>query len=206
MKTQVFILEENRELIYDNEQLTEFQSLVSELGLKCNNVKDSTKSPIPYMQLDQATIRAFQILTPKVDKLTDYLFEIPIEALRQVKLSENEKYFDAYEVWSNQKDPDPFLIGKVYKNEEDRTKGYTWNMTTYLMARWGAENKTVEQLMQMAMKIATERIYSHAEADIAKMTSWKQCPEAWAKQYIFNGNSETQSAIGGSNISLDLPF
>ena len=206
MRVQIFMMDDNKELIYDNEQLTEFNNLVSELGLKCHNVKDSTKSPIPYMQLDEATIRAFRILTPRVDKLSDYTFEIPIEALRHVKLSETEKYFDSYEVWSNQKDPDPFLVGRVYKNESDRTNGYTWNMSTYLIARWGAENKTIDELMQMAMNIAAERIYSHAEAAIAKMTSWKQCPQVWARQYIFNGNSEARTAIGGSNISLDMPF
>jgi len=200
------MLEDNKQLIYDNDQLTEFNNLVEELGLKCHNVRDNTKSPIPFMQLDEATIRAFQILTPRVDKLKNYQFEVPIEALRQVKLSETEKYFDAFEVWSNQKDPDPFLIGKVYKNEVDREKNYTWNMSTYLIARWGAENKSVPELIQMAVDIASERIKNHADAAIAKMTSWKTCPEIWAKQFISNGNAEASAAIGNSGMSLDMPF
>lgn len=202
MNVQIYILEDNKQLIYDNDQLTEFNNLVEELGLKCHNVRDNTKSPIPFMQLDEATIRAFKILTPRVDKLQNYQFEVPIEALRQVKLSETEKYFDTFEVWSNQKDPDPFLIGRVYKNEIDREKNYTWNQSTYLIARWGAENKSVSELMQMAVDVAAERIKNHAEAAIAKMTSWKACPEIWARQFISGGNNEASSAIDNQGLAF----
>lgn len=206
-QVQIYMLEENKELIYDNDQLTEFNALVSELGLQCNNVKDDEKSPIPYMWLDEATLRAFKILCPKIDPIKDYRFEIPLEVLRNVKLSETEKYFDWIEVWSNSKDPDPFAIGRVYKTPNDRDKKYTWNASHYLIGRWGAENKEINELIEMAVKIASSKIKNFAETGMAKLKSWNECPDVWAKNYIFNNNQETQTAIQSSQGSVtDLPF
>ena len=204
MNVQIFLLEENKQLIYDNDQLTEFNSLVEELGLKCNNHKDSTKSPIPYQWLDESTIRAFKLLCPKVDTIENYRFEIPLEILQNVKLSITEKYFDWIEVWSNAKDPDPFLVGRVYKDDESRNKNYTWSASNYLIGRWGAENKSIDELIQLSIKIATDRISVYTESCIAKLNSWKSCPELWAKQYIFNGDSEAAHAF--NNNSSFLPF
>lgn len=203
MNVQIFIEEDNKELIYDNDQLSEFNNLVSELGLQCNNHNDPEKSPIPFMWLDESTIRAFKLLCPKVDKIQSYRLEIPLEVLRHVKLSENEKYFDWIEVWSNAKDPDPFAIGRVYKDSESRDKKYTWAAEHYLIGRWGAESKSVSELVQMAIKIATTRIEIYTESCIAKLNSWKSCPELWAKQYIFNNDTEASQAFNGNN---SLPF
>lgn len=203
METQIFMLEESKQLIYDGEQLQEFQNLVEELGLKCNNTIAPEKSPIPYMQLDEATIRAFKLLCPTLDKIKDYRFEIPLEVLRHVKLSDTEKYFDWIEVWSNTKDPDPFCVGRVYKSDSDRQNKYSWAASSYLIGRWGAEKKSIEQLMEMAIKLATTRIEIYTESCIAKLNSWKSCPELWAKQYIFNDDTEAQHAFSGSN---SLPF
>lgn len=204
METQIFLIEDQKELIYDNEQLTEFQSLVGELGLKCVNKIDSDKSPIPYMWLDESTVRAFKILCPSVDKVESYTLEIPLEVLRQVKLSKVEKYFDWIEVWSNRSNPDPFMIGYVYSSDENRKQGYTWNAIPYLIARWGAEKKSVEELIEMAVSKATNSVKDYSQAAIAKMTSWNQCPEAWAREYVFRNNSEVSRIIqfGGDT----LPF
>jgi len=195
--------EDNKALIYDNEQLDEFKSLVAELGLKCDNHIDKEKSPIPYMLLDQATIRAFKMLTPKVDKIKEYRFEIPIEVLRNVKLSETEKYFDYIEIWSNTKDPDPFAVGCVYKTEEDRVKQWSWNISYYLIGRWGAEEKELSELIDDAVKIATRKVKDYADSGIAKLASWQSCPDVWARNYIFNNDTEVSSAINNSG---SLPF
>jgi hypothetical protein len=204
--TQIFIQEDNKVLIYDNDQLDEFKSLVNELGLRCNNVKDADKSPIPYMWLDEATIRAFKLICPRVDLIEKYQLEIPLEILRNVKLSKTENYFDSIEIWSNQKDPDPFAIGVVFKDQESREKGYTWNSQKYLIGRWSAENKTIPELFERALKIASERIENYCASEIAKLTSWKTCPEIWAGRYIQNGDSEASAAIGSGNNDLTLPF
>lgn len=203
MNVQIFIQEENKALIYDNDQLDEFKSLVTELGLQCDNHIDKEKSPIPFLWLDESTIRAFKLLCPQVDRLPDYKFEIPIEILRNAKLCTVENYFDWMEVWSNRKDPDPFLVGRVYKQAEHREKQYTWAADHYLIGRWGAEKKEVPELIEMALGIATERIRVYTQSTIAKLKSWQECPDLWAKQYIFSNNSEASHAIGDHNI---LPF
>lgn len=147
MNVQIFIQEDNKALIYDNDQLDEFKSLVDELGLKCNNHIDSDRSPIPYMWLD--------------------------------------------------------VIGRVYKTQEQRSKDYHWSASTYLIGRWGAEAKEVSELVNDAVKIASDRIQVYSESTIAKLKSWKECPELWAKQYIFNNNSEASHAF---NSGSTLPF
>lgn len=199
MEVQIFMSEDNKALIYDNEQLDEFRNIVSEFNLICNNVMDSEKSPIPYMLLDEATIRAFKLLCPTTDDIKQYRFEIPLEILRHVKLSSTEKYFDWIEVWSNTKDPDPFCIGRVFKTDSDRKGNYKWNASTYLIGRWGAEAKSLDELMKIAIALATERISSYSSVCIAKMKSWQECPETWAKQYIYNNNTETINAIGSNS-------
>jgi len=208
MEVQIFMSEDNKALIYDNDQLTEFNSLVSELGLKCDNHIDKHKSPIPYLWLDEATVRAFQIICPTAEKIEKYRFEIPIEILRNVKLANTEKYFDWIEIWSNTKDPDPFCIGRVYKDDDAREKKYHWNASYYLIGRWGSEGKPVNELVKDAIKIASHRILTHASTTIAKMSSWKSCPEDWARNYIFNNDSETREVIskGGNAIDYELPF
>ena len=203
MNVKIYMSEDHKELIYDNDQLSEFKALVSELGLQCDNKKDAEKSPIPYMWLDTATIRAFKLICPKVDKIKEYRFEIPLEILRNVKLCEVEHYFDAVEIWSNVKDPDPFAVGAVYKDDESRTKGYYWNLQYYLIGRWGAEEKSIPELIKIAHQIATRRISDYAKSTIAKMTSWAACPEVWASKYISDDSSEAKSAIDRPN---DLPL
>lgn len=195
MNVQIFMSEDNKALIYDNEQLDEFKNLVNELGLQCNNHIDGEKSPIPFMWIDEATIRAFKLLCPNCDEIKNYQLEIPIEILRNVKLSITEKYFDWIEIWSNTKDPDPFCVGRVYKSEEARKNGYRWSAQTYLIGRWGAEAKPIQTLINDAVKIASDRILIYSESTIAKLNSWRECPELWAKQYIFNGNSEASHAM-----------
>lgn len=204
MNVQIFMTEENKQLIYDNDQLNEFNNLVNELGLKCNNHIDGEKSPIPFMWLDQSTIRAFKLLCPMVDKIKDYRLEIPLEILRNIKLCEVEKYFDWIEVWSNTKDPDPFVVGRVFKSAQDIEQNYTWNAEHYLIGRWGAENKSINELIEMAVKMATTKIEIYTESCIAKLNSWKACPELWARQYIFENNSEASHAFKDSGSFL--PF
>lgn len=208
MEVQIFLLKDNEALIYDNDKLTEFSSLVNELGLKCDNHLNKEKSPIPYMWIDEATVRAFQIICPTVDRIENYPLEIPLDILRNVKLAKIEHYFDWIEIWSNRKDPDPFCVGRVYKDNDARKQKYEWNAHNYLIGRWGHEAKSIQQLMKDAIKIASGRIHTYASTNIAKMNSWKACPEDWARNYIFNNDKETYDAIkkSGNDSNFESSF
>jgi len=195
MEVQIYLLENSKELIYDNDQLSEFSNLVGELGLICDNQINKEKSPIPYMWLDEATVRAFQIICPAVHRIEQYPLEIPIEILRNVRLTKTEQYFDWIEIWSNRKDPDPFCVGRVYKEDHSRQQHYTWDADHYLIGRWGHENKSIESLINDAIKIAANKIHIYASTTIAKLNSWKSCPEDWARSYIFNNDKEAAEAI-----------
>lgn len=205
MEVQIFLVEDNKALIYDNDQLDEFKSLVSELGLQCQNVIDKEKSPIPYMWIDEATIRAFKLLCPVSDRVEAYQFEIPLEVIRHLSLCKRERYFDWIEVWSTRKNPDPFMIGRVYKDSESREKGYSWAADHYLIGRWGDQAKEIHELINMAVRVAEERIKNYAEANIAKLESWRKCPQVWAKKFINSGDNETSQALNASSENF-LPF
>ena len=204
MEVQIYY-NENKDLIYDGDALADFNKLVDELGLKCNNTKDENKSPIPFTWIDQATVRAFKLLCPNTNSIEEYPLEIPLEVIRQVSLSKTEKYFDKIEVWSNRTDPDPFAVGWVYKNDEDRKKKHSWMMEPYLIGRWGDEALSIPELIAKAKLIATTRIQEFAAVGIAKLESWMKCPEVWAEAYIANNNTEAAKAFD-TNGNNALPF
>lgn len=208
MEVQIYLLDDNKALIHDNDQLTEFNNLVHELGLSCDNHLDKAKSPIPYLWIDEATVRAFQILCPTIDRIETYTLEIPLEILRNIKLAKTEHYFDWIEIWSNRKDPDPFCIGRVYKDNDARREKYTWHAHHYLIGRWGSEKKSIDQLIRDAIKVAAGRIVTYASTSIAKMNSWKACPDDWARNYIYNNDTEASIAIkkGGNNLDFEFPI
>ena len=136
MKTVVetFVMEETAELIYDDEKLTKWKSLVQELGLSGQeSVHQPEKSPIPYMFMNQNLINISETLCPRKEDYKDYnVTPIPLEILEHISLSVNEGYFEKIEIWYDDKTKDPFAIGKntewkiadiddKWKDHEDKT-------------------------------------------------------------------------------------
>ena len=154
---QIFIQEDYKEELIDQGVLDEVNEIKRELSLLCGNQK-SDKSSIPYLWLDSYTENCFKVLCPRVDKLNEYTGQIPLEVLKAAKQSISESHFDWMEVWSNEKDPDPFLVGRVYNNQEARDKEYTWNSKSYLIARWGDEKMEVSKLIDKAIGIASKAL------------------------------------------------
>ena len=115
MKTVVetFIIEETQELIYDNEKLNQWNSLVSSLGLKGQTkICAPEKSPIPFLPMKESMVRVFETLCPRKVTVEDYdKTPIPVEILSLVSLSVKESYFNRIEIWYDDKDPDPACIG-----------------------------------------------------------------------------------------------
>lgn len=154
MKTEVelFIIEETQDLIYDNEKLDQWNNLVSELGLTGQTqVVKTDKSPIPFLWMNQALVKTFEELCPTKIEIAKYSkTPIPVEALSVVSLSKNENYFDIIEVWYNEKNPDPAIIGYKY----DDTKTDTWSRkfyaNKYLLARWSDVKASLSELTARA--------------------------------------------------------
>lgn len=160
MKTVVetFIIEETQELIYDNEKLTEWNAFVSELGLTGQTqVVKADKSPIPFLWMNDALKAVFEELCPTRKKVEDYSkTPIPVEVLSLVSLSKKEGYFGKIEVWYNEKNPDPAIVGYKYKGGNGEWEK-DWHADRYLIARWSDMKATLEELTERAKNLFTLR-------------------------------------------------
>lgn len=156
MKTVVetFIIEETQELIYDNEKLDQWNAMVSELGLTGQTqVVKTDKSPIPFLWMNQTMKAVFEELCPRKVKIEEYdKTPIPVDALRMVALSKKEGYFDKIEVWYNDKEPDPAIVGIKF-GKGTSTWEKEWHADRYLLARWSDVKATLEELTEKAKKL-----------------------------------------------------
>jgi hypothetical protein len=180
MKTMVetFVIEETASLIYDNEQLDKWNSLVSELGLEGQTeIVKPEKSPIPFMFIKTSMYNVFKTLCPRSVPVSKYnITPIPVEILDLIALSKRENYFQSIEIWYDDKDPDPLCVGKTCKfygykngswNNNDRFEAateqevkdvigehtvYETDEKHYLLGKWADVKHSFEELKEMATK------------------------------------------------------
>jgi hypothetical protein len=134
MKTVVetFVIEETSSLIYDNEQLDNWNKMVEDLGLTGQtSIQVKEKSPIPFMHLKSNLVVVLETICPrKVDVRAFNISPIPLEILDLIALSKREKYFDEVQIWYDDKSPDPVCIGLKntlysYLYDDENKKSYT---------------------------------------------------------------------------------
>lgn len=170
MKTVVetFIIEETQELIYDNEKLSQWNQYVQELGLAGQaKIKVEDKSPIPFLHMNQVLVNVFETLCPKKFEIEKYdRTPIPVEILSLVALSQKESYFTKIEVWANEKDPDPVVVGLVPGADHSKSEWYPHYWERYLIGRWADVKQSLEQLTEKAKKIYKANIINSAKSSI----------------------------------------
>lgn len=177
---ETFVIEETAHLIYDNEKLDEWNSLVAELGLEGQTkIQVVGKSPIPFMHLKKTMVNVFDTLCPRRVEVEKYsITPIPVEILSLIALSKNEKYFDTIQIWYDDKSPDPACIGvkdnaycldhkynriegmsgmsraDAKKAQENDSNIYTYNTDEeyYLLGKWADVKHSFEELKEMASK------------------------------------------------------
>ena len=152
---QTFLIEESKELIYDQEKLEEWKQKCEELGLGGQLELASTdKSPIPFEAMNTVSQRVYETLCPDKVKYKEYKrTTIPLEVLGFIHLSVNEGYFKEIEIWSDDKTPDPLAVGYNQAGE--------WGAKDYfIIARWGDVLRPFEELKDLAIKryINSQRI------------------------------------------------
>lgn len=176
MKTVVetYIIEETQELIYDNEKLDQWNNLVTELGLTGQTkIVKPEKSPIPFLWMNQALVATFTELCPRKVLVTDYdKTPIPVEALGLVALSVKESYFEKIQVWYNDKNPDPAIVG-IIKGANYDPKYPTWEsgFEYYLLARWSDVKATLAELTERARKLFVLRRKNELENIVKRYQS-----------------------------------
>lgn len=187
---ETFIIEETAPLIYDNEQLTRWNTLVLQLGLEGQSkIVSPGKSPIPFMHLKTATVNVFQTLCPRAVDVQEFnISPIPVEILDLIALSVKEKFFQRIQIWYDDKTPDPVCIGvtgyfyrptwsgtdrsldnvrfdsyeSILKAGVRKEDIYFMNEAYYLIGKWGDARRPLEELKQMA----TERYVAQRRNDI----------------------------------------
>jgi hypothetical protein len=142
-KVQIFQIDEVTDLSVP-EVTEQWKALVADLGLKgqtkllSKETEEVVSSPVPYVWMNKRLVNVITCLCPMKENIEKYAkTPIPLELLGHIKQAEMKGWFEKVEVWYDDKDPDPVLVGTARKD-------------TYLIGRWGAENVTLSQLDEMA--------------------------------------------------------
>lgn len=184
---ETFVIEEVESLIYDNEKLDKWNSIVENLELQGQKqIIKPEKSPIPFLNMNADLVNVFNTLCPRSIDIKDFsVTPIPVEILDLVALSVRENYFKEIEVWWDDKTPDPVVIGKTgfwyephwysdsnkslkelkFESKQEAIKSGAKHPCLsetgkYLIGKWGDVKHSFEQLKEMARKrfIAVESI------------------------------------------------
>jgi len=151
---ETFYVAETVNLIHDNEALSKWNERVSELGLEGQkSVVKEEKSPIPFLWMNQALISTFETLCPTKTTIEKFSQSpIPVELLDTVSLCKKEEYFDKIEVWYNEKDKDPVIVGYLFDPKES---GWSQDFYAkkYLIGRWADMKASLDTLIDRAKKI-----------------------------------------------------
>lgn len=153
---ETFYVEETTNLIHDNEALSTWRQKVDELSLEGQKaVVVEEKSPIPFLWMNQSLVHAFEVLCPTKVSIEDYnKSPIPVELLETVSLCVKESYFSKIQVWYNEKDKDPVIVGFLQKPGRSLD---SWDLMyyadKYLIGRWADVKASLDQLVERAKKI-----------------------------------------------------
>ena len=185
MEVKIYRELENVGLLLDEEQLEKYQSLALELGIP--EVKPD-KTPSVYQVLNSSQTRALEALCPASTELKNYSRStIPVEVLQAIKFVVDNDMFDVIQVWYDDKNPDPMIIGKRYQNDNDRQKGYSWMMTSTLIARWGDCAYELSELVEMGKKRLMEEKKEKAIDLLQKINSFLEYPEIHINKPLSDG-------------------
>lgn len=147
MAVQEFMLDEVKDIVNDTEKAVEWNALVDKLGLEGQRKLCSADptNPIPFPLMNREMLKVYETLCETKALLKDYSkTTIPTRVLEIAGLCVIKEYFGKIEVWYDEHDPDPVLVGC---DGEDK----------YLLARWGAELEEYAILRQEAVNRLTKK-------------------------------------------------
>jgi hypothetical protein len=191
MAEKIYLVEETQNLVFENDALDEWKAIVDELKLEGQQslINEETKpSPVPFQYMNTGMTRMFETLCPRKTPMIKYdTTPIPLKILGIIKLAESEQYFDVIEIWYNESQPDPVVVGRIDTKNEN---GWT-DHKHYLMARWGDELRPFDELLEIAKK----RWIDDTTADLNERISD-------AQNKLSKINALAQKHFGGSWINI----
>lgn len=192
MEVKIYREPENESLILDENQLREYNQIAEELGLKPMDGKQSV--PNVYLVLNNAMAKQLTALCPcKVGAEKYTRTTIPLEVLKVYKFAKDNEMFDGFQVWYDDKAPDPLLIGWKWNSEKDKEQNYTWNRTPYLIARWGDCAMEINELLDKGFALIKQNVMDSAIIAIEQI-----------KSIVNNPDSHVRKFLGGTSFNLNI--
>lgn len=199
MKSEIFLAPE---LVTEADRNEEWKSKVADLELEGQislMVNSEKNSPSPYTFMNEQMKLVFQTICPSKELVEKYnKSAIPLDVLAHVALCKQEGYFQKIEVWYDNRNPDPVLVGYV-------TDNYSSSIM-HIIARWGDEIVPYEQLVEKAIrrytegfKMALSTLRSECEQSITNA-------ETLVKQYFAGIKSEWNIHPQFEFSNASLPF
>ena len=197
MEVKIYREPENEALILDEVQLAEYNDLALELGFATTQNVEQQNVPNVYVSLNTAMEKQLKAVCPmKVDADKYNKSTIPLEVLKVYKFAKDNKMFDGFHIWYNDVDPDPMLIGWNWKSEQDKEKGYSWNLNRFLIARWGDCALELPELLELGFQKMKQELMDKAQSAIDVCNSVLSNPDIQVRKILSN--------TAGSDISLNI--
>jgi hypothetical protein len=185
MEVKVYREPENEALILNEEQLAEYNELTAELGLQTVEQSQEQKVPNVYAFLNTAMTKQLHAICPKHVDVQDYKKStIPVEVLKVLKFAKANKMYEGYEIWYNDVDPDPLLIGWNFSSDNAREKQYSWQKDRFLMARWGDCAMELPELLQVGFDKLKQELIDKAKQAISTCNSVINDPDIYVRKIL----------------------
>ena len=155
MKTEVelYLDQELSDITFDADALDEWKSITTELGFeKQMNLAKGVESPVPFPYMNESMNRVYSTLCPTKVKVSEYdKTPIPLEVIKQISFCIKENHFSEIEIWYDDKQPDPLVVGKrgyfyVYDRSYNHVKTPDGNDLEFETEKEAKEYKTKNSL------------------------------------------------------------
>lgn len=184
MEVKIYREPENEALILNEEQLAEYHQLTAELGLQVAEQQDQ-KVPNVYTFLNSAMTKQLHAICPKHVEVEDYRKStIPVEVLKVLKFVKEQNMYEGYQIWYNDIEPDPLLIGWNYSNDTAREKQYSWQKDRFLIARWGDCAVELPELLQIGFDKLKQELIDKAKQAISTCNSVITDPDIYVRKIL----------------------
>lgn len=185
MEVKIYRELENESLIIDELQLKEYNALATELGLQSIERQEENKTPNVYTCLNTAMQKQLQAICPKIEDAENYKRStIPLEVLKVYKYAKDNEMFDGYQIWYNDVDPDPLLIGWKWMDEEAKEKEYSWKKNRFLMARWGDCAMEMPELLELGFNTLKTELMDKTKEAMSKCEAIIKDPDIYVRKII----------------------
>jgi hypothetical protein len=185
MEVKIYREPENEALILDEEQLAEYNELTAELGLQTVEQSQEQKVPNVYIFLNSAMTKQLHAICPKHSVVEDYRKStIPVEVLKVLKFAKSNNMYEGYEIWYNDVEPDPLLIGWNYIDDNARKNQYSWRKDRFLMARWGDCALKLPELLQVGFDKLRQELIDKAKTSISTCKSVIEDPDVYVRKIL----------------------